>query len=334
MAISLVQQQRPMLQQRMILAPQIIQSIEILQLPLMALQERIDQELLENPLLEVEEIEASEDTDRPDSPEDRKADERVEEGEDFAKLDNLADDYQEYFWQATPRANPGDKDEKLEALANTPGRPPALRDYLIEQIQFMDIEPEPRRILEYLINNLRPDGYLDGELEEIVKTLTPPPAPGEAEKALATLQSLDPPGVGARNLRECLLLQLRAAGETHPLVEKIVRDCLEDVQMNRFPKIKQETGATLEEIKEAVEAIKRLEPAPGRRYDTEAAPYIVPDVTIEYIDGRYEVTLNDSVMPRLRVSSMYRDLTQNAAAGKDAKDYIRQKIDSARWFID
>ena len=336
MAIQMVQQQaiQQRMQQRMILAPQIIQSIEILQLPAMALQERISQELLENPALEVEEVEPDEEGERPDTPADRKAEERVAEGEDFAKLDNLSDVYQDYFWQSASRPAPGDKDEKLEALANTPGPPPTLEDYLFEQIQFLDMDTELRRVMEFLVRNLRPDGYLGAPLEYLAAAMDDPPGEELARDALAALQELDPAGVGARDLRECLLLQLHAMGGGDGLVGALIRDHLEDIRMNRYPKISRDTGAGIEQVKEAVAAIRELDPFPGRAYDTATSPYVTPDVIVEYVDSRYEVSLNDRLVPHLRVSQMYRDIMRDSGEDKDARDYIRQKIDSARWFID
>lgn len=334
MAIQLVQTQRPMMQQRMIMAPQIIQSLEILQLPLLQLQARIQQELLENPLLEITEAEPDADDERIDTPKDRTQDERISEGEDFAKLDNLDDDFRDYFYQTASRPDPGEKDEKMEALANTPGRPPSLNDYLFEQLRFLDLEPEMRELVEYLVQNLRHDGYLNGTLEDICQVLSPPPPANQTKLALRVLQSLDPPGVGARDLKECLLLQLDAAGEPRDgLAARIVQRHLEDVAANRFPRIQEAVGAPMADVRRAVETIKRLHPAPGSLYDAETSPYVTPDVVVERVDGRYEVHLNDSILPKLRVSNSYRDLL---GQDEDAqtRQYLRQKSDNARWFID
>ena len=336
MAMQMVQQQglRQTMRQQMTLAPQIIQSIEILQLPMMALQERIDQELLENPTLELVEERPRVDDDRPDSPEDRKAEERVAEGEDFAKLDNLSSDYQDYFWQTAYRPVPGDKDEKLEALANTPGPPPTLQDHLVEQVQFLDLDPELRDTLDVLIEHLRKDGYLGASLDEVNAALDEPLPLESLERSLAVLQSLDPVGIGARDLRECLLLQLEDLGEADGLTARIVRDHLEDVRMNRYPRIAKAAGVTIEEVKAAVEALRTLDPYPGNAYDAELPTYVTPDVAVDYVDGRYEVSLNDRSTPRLRVSGAYRDMLRESRDDKQARDYLRQKIDSARWFID
>jgi RNA polymerase sigma-54 factor len=203
----------------------------------------------------------------------------------------------------------------------------------MEQVRFLDLDPRLREALEFLAHNLRRDGCLAAPLEELAQA-RPGTDVSLLERALATLQELDPPGVGARNLAECLLLQLDAEGDESPLVRRIIRDHLEDIRLNRLPAIARKTEATLEEVKEAVARIQALDPAPGRLYDAEAAPYIVPDVLIEYVDGRYEVSLNDGNAPQLRVSGMYRQLIQESGDNKETKDYIRKKLDSARWFID
>ena len=334
MALQLGQHQRLALQQRMVLAPQILQSIEILQLPLMALQERIDQELFENPLLEETEPEPAPPEEKPESPADRKADERVVEGEDFAKLDNLGDDFRDYFYQTSSRPAPGDKDEKMEALANTPGRDTSLQDHLQEQVRFLDLDAELRRAVEFLTHNLRRDGYLASGLDELMYGMEGDASRDLMELALYTLQTLDPPGVGARDLKECLLLQLARDGDGEELVERIIREHLEDVQMNRYPRVVRATGASMADVKAAVARIQLLDPAPGSAFDTVAAPYIIPDVLVEYIDGRYEVSLNDSHTPRLRVSPAYQQLLQQDPQSKETKEYVRKKLDSARWFID
>ena len=334
MALQLGQHQRLALQQKMVLAPQILQSIEILQLPLLALQERIDQEMLENPVLEEEEPQPQAGEDKPDSPDDRKADERVVEGEDFAKLDNLADDYREYFYQTSSRPAPGDKDEKLEALANTPGPPASLQDHLEEQLRFLDLDPELRGVVEFLSRNLERNGYLVASLEELRDAMDGDVSMDLMELALDTLQRLDPVGVGARSLVECLMLQLEQDDEPCELVRRIVRSHLEDVRMNRYPKIARDTGAGMGEVKAAVARIQLLEPAPGHLFDAEGTHYVIPDVIVEYVDGRYEVSLNDSTAPRLRLSGVYRQLMQEGSGGKETRDYIRKKVDSARWFID
>jgi len=326
--------QQPRLEQRLKMAPQIIQSIEILQLPLLALQERIEQEQLENPVLELEEATSTDGT----APADRHLTraEQAEVKDEFRRVVDISDDFQDYFWQASPRASRGDsdKDEKLEALQNAPGPQPSLRDYLLEQIRYFDLPPRQREICEAIINNLDRDGRLGHPLEEIAGSLDDPPSLEEAQAALRVVQSLDPPGVGARDLQECLLLQLDPHDPDYDLQKQIILHHLHDVEANRFPQIARATRRGLEEVKRAVAAVCMLHPAPGRLYDNEVVPTVIPDVHVELMDGRYEVRLDDKALPHLRISPEYRRLLQQAEQRSETRQYLQKKMESARWLID
>ena len=323
---------QPRLEQRLIMAPQIIQSIEILQLPLLALQERVEQEQLENPVLELQESLPEEDL---NTPRELTRADTAEVKDDFRRVDEVANDFHDYFWQTTRRrVVTGDRDEKLEAIQNTPGPGPTLRDHLVEQLRFLDLGDRIREVCEAIINNLDRDGRLCFPLEEIMASLDDPPPLAEAEEALKMVQSLDPPGVGARNLQECLLLQLDPTDPDYALQRRIVLKHLADVQANRFPKIARETGHDLEDVKKAVGVIILLHPAPGRLYDNEVVPTIVPDVHVELIDGRYEVRLAESAMPRLRISPDYRQMLADQQPGTEARQFLQGKMESARWLID
>lgn len=326
---------RPRLEQRLKLAPQIIQSIEILQLPLLELQERIEQEQLENPVLEIEEIEAAEDTDQPDEPADRKADERIVEGEDFAKLDNLPDDFRDYFYQTSQRRAPSDaRDEKLDAIQNTPGRSMPLAECLIGQLALMEVPERTREIAEVICNNLDRDGRLAYSLEEIAAAMEPAPSAAEAEEALRVVQSLDPPGVAAANLEECLLLQINPRDPDYRFYEMLIRNHLHDIEMNRLPRIAREMDAGLEDVKLAVEFVVSLDPAPGRLYDNEVVPYVAPEVNVRLMDGQYQVSLEERGMPRLRINEEYRSMARDKGADTRTREFLRKKTDSARWLID
>jgi len=324
---------RQSLRQELTMGPQLILSLKLLQVPLITLQERIDQELLENPMLEQEELEQVSSEERPDQPEDRKADERVVEGEDFAKLDNLADDFRDYFYQASSRAAPAEKDEKLEALANTAGRGTTLQDHLAEQVRFLELDEDLRDAVEYLAHNLDRDGYLRDSIEELAAGFSRADE-GLMERALRTLQSLDPPGVGARDLKECLLLQLDGMQTDTQLVERMIQCHLEDIQKNRLPKIARETERTIEEVKEAQLCIQTLDPSPGSAFDTETVGYVLPDLVVEYVDGRYEVSLNDRYTPRLRVNhDIYHSVRKSGGTSGKEREYIKERYNSANWFV-
>lgn len=324
----------PRLEQRLKMAPQIIQSIEILQLPLLALQERIEQEQLENPVLEVEETPPPQPGQEPQQ-ELTKA-EKNEVKDEFQKVADVGEDFHDYFWQTTSRSAPvdSDKDQKLDAIQNTPGRQPSLRDHLTDQLRFLDLSSRRRDICEAIINNLDRDGRLAFPLEEIAGSIDDPPTMREAGESLAVVQSLDPAGVGARDLKECLLLQLDLHEPDYDLQRTLIMNHLSDIEANRFPKIERETGRGLDDVKRAVGSVCTLHPAPGRLYDNEVVPTVVPDVHVELIDGRYIVRLDEKGLPRLRISEDYRGMLQEQESGSDTRQYLQKKMDSARWLID
>lgn len=332
-------QQRPEL--RMRLAPQIIQSIEILQLPVLELQQRLKQELLENPVLEMVEAPPL-DEQAEDLAEEPPHEERAKSDQEFEKLREIEDIVREYGSQTFRRVvDTSETDRKYEAMQNTAARPVSLQDYLRDQYALLDTPDELREVAENLIYNINDDGYLMGNdpdhpentLNDIVESMDGRATVEKAERALAIIQQLDPPGVGARDLRECLLLQMRH-DPPNSLARDLVSNHLDDLSANRIPKIARDTGRTIEEVKQAIEHISRLNPKPGTAFTAEVSPYVIPDIVVEYIDGRYEVRLEDDRLPRVYVNSAYSRLLRDEGTTEDAKDYIRKKIQAARWLIE
>jgi len=324
-------QQRPEL--RMKLAPQIIQSIEILQLPTLELQQRLKQELLDNPVLEMSEL-VEDEEDEIESEQGPK-EERADSDEDFDKMEQMEEAWRDYSSQTrTRRAPSGEPDRKLEAMQNTAARPISLQDYLFDQYSLLDTPDELAEVAENIIYNIDDDGYLQYSLEEVVESMEGRATVAQAERALAIVQNLDPPGVGARSLSECLLLQMRGDPDDHTLARRIICDYLEDLYMNRIPKIAKETGSTVEEIKAATAFISHLNPRPGLAFGAETPPYVVPDIIVEYVDGEYQVRLEDDRLPRVYVNSAYSRLLRDGRTSESAKEYIRKKIQAARWLID
>lgn len=321
------------LEQRMRLAPQIIQSIEILQLPLLALEERIEQELVENPALEMsieQEKPKEEDQDRPERTEEEKP---TSAEEDFSRLDEFHQDYLDFGHYQTIKRDPSEADPKHDALQNTPSGPPSLREHLMEQLRFLELDTQTREMAEFLINNIDRDGRLEAGLDELVASLEEQPPREVAQKALEIVQSLDPAGVGARDLKECLLLQLDPEHPDHDLHKRLIENHLEDIENNRLPLIARELGLDIDDVKMLIEYITHLDPAPGRLYDTEEVPYITPDVIVEIIDGRFEIYLNEPVRKNLRVNPFYLRLQQKSGIDQEAYKFLRQRIDSAQWLI-
>jgi len=326
-------QQRPEL--RMKLAPQIIQSIEILQLPTLELQQRLKQELVENPVLEMQEVVPEDGEDLEAAAEEEPREERTENEEEFEKLEEIERVVREYGTPALHRAASEEGGErKYEAMQNTAAPPISLQDYLFDQYSLLETPPELDEVAENIIYNIDDDGYLQYSLEEIVESMDGRATLDQAERALKIIQSLDPPGVGARNLAECLLLQMRDDPDDHSFARELITNHLEDLYMNRIPKIAKETGRSIEEIKKAVEFISHLNPKPGTAFSSEPSPYVVPDVVVEYVDGNYEVRLQDDRLPRVYINSAYSRLLRDKRTSEAAKEYIRKRIQAARWLID
>jgi len=341
------------LEQKMILAPRMIQSMEILQLPIMALQERIEQELQDNPVLEQkengdeEEASTEEETAEPepapaaeepaiDDPErvlDLDGDEK-----DFDRLVALNEDWSDHFNEEhRPSSNRVDEamDKKHDAMVNMAARPESLQDYLLEQLGFLDAQGRDLELLQALIAHIDERGYVATPLEDIARTLEPPPAVSELEAALVRLQKLDPPGVGARNVEECLLLQLTPETPHREAVRALVLNHLEDIQHNRLPVIQKKTGFDLETIHAAIEVLKHLNPKPGAAFTTDNIPYVVPDIAVEKTEaGDYDIKLLDDWTPNIyisrRVIEMYRDKSTDA----QTKEFLKRKIQSAQWLIE
>jgi len=311
-------------EQTMRLAPQIIQSIEILQLPLLALEERLQTELMENPVLEMNQ--------KKDEATPREEREQVPD-----PFDPLGEAWREHFRQWSGRSiKHVERDRKLDAMQNTSARGVSLQDHLLGQLTLVDIADRLHVLCENIICNIDTNGYLQYPLEEILPTVDLPKVSlHELEEALQLVQSLEPAGVGARSLTECLLLQLDKDDVHYVLKAELIRNHLEDIRVNRFPQIARDTGRSLEDIKDAVEFILTLTPKPGGPFDTMEAAYILPDVIVsEANDDELEVRLQESGMPRLTISPFYRKLLAAEANNSITKEYVRKKIQSARWLID
>jgi len=312
---------------QMRLAPQVIQSIEILQLPTLELQQRINQEMIENPVLEQVEPEAE-----PAEPETQ--DERTSDESEFDKMEELEQRLVDYSSQAPARPKHVDRDPKLEAIENTAARSLSLQEHLAYQLTLLDLGPGARRVAENIVYNLDDNGYLQYPLDDILEAMPPRTSLADAEGALRIVQSLDPPGVGARDLRECLLLQLADGDGEYDLERLLILDHLDDLRMNRYPKIVKDTGRSLEEIRKAAEMVCHLSPRPGAVFSNEQPRYVLPDVRIEQENGDYRVVMCDDYLPRLRVSRNYLRILRSPDSSPEEKEYIKQKLQAAKWIID
>ncbi len=331
--------------QKQVLAPRMIQSMEILQLPIMALQERIEQELQENELLEVaiDELEtAPEEQVNPDAPtEDERelvVDETKNNEEDFERLLNMDEEFPDHFEERSrPSASRIEEegDRKHDAMANMVDRPTSLHDHLHNQLGWFDIDEPIRQMCDRIIYNLDSNGYLQSRLEELIDPDGGPTQLALAQQALALVQRLDPPGVAARDLRECLLLQLVPGMHDYEQLKTLIANHLEDLEHNRMPAIQKRTGLTLEQIQETLHELRKLNPKPGANFTSAFVPSVQPDVFVEQDDtGKYKVRLEDGRTPNLFISPYYRKLLMTGEADEKTKEYIKRKINSAQWLIE
>jgi len=336
--------------QKQMLAPRMIQSMEILQLPILALQERIEQEMEENPVLELQEVEPEvlaeemEDEERlaPDAPTEEERELVIDEAhsneDDFERLMKMDEEWPDHFEERS-HSSRGEIEEagerKLDAMANMVARPQSLQDYLHDQLGWFDLTPELRAMADRIIYNLDTNGYLQGRLEDV---LGPDAGPEElplAQQAMALVQKLDPPGVGARDLRECLLLQLAPGMSYHEQLHTLISNHLEDLEHNRLPAISRRTGYSIELIQEVLAELRKLNPKPGADFNDVVVMPVTPDVFVDRDEeGQYRVRLEDGQTPSLFISPYYRKLFQNADTTEETREYIKRKVNSAQWLID
>jgi RNA polymerase sigma-54 factor len=338
------------------LAPRMIQSMEILQLPVLALQERIEQELNENPLLELQEPEAgttveesteenaAADRENPDAPAEGErelvVDEKKDNVEDFARLEEMDREVPEYFDDG-PRYSVNRLDEESErkhdAMANVASRPESLHDYLLHQLGELEVEPAVYAIAERIISCLDPrdGGYFRTPLRDLLPPTASPEDLQLAQRALELVQSLDPPGIAARDLRECLLRQLTPDLLFYEEMRTLIQGHLEDLRDNRLPQIKRKTGYEIEMIQAAWDELRKLNPRPGAAFAEAFVPSVTPDVTIEKgEDGHYRVVVEESRTPALRISEYYRRRLAEGTATPEEREFIKRKITAAQWLID
>jgi len=324
-----------------------IQSMEILQLPIMALQDRIEQALEENPTLEL----AEQDPDLPDEPvelenpdaptvEERElvVDESKDNEDDFERLLNLGEDWTDQF-DERPRTSSNRLEQAGERqhdlMANMTERPKSLQDHLHEQLADCELSPELARMADRIIYNLSPDGRLRMRLEDLLDVGADESQLVLAEKALLLVQGLEPRGVATRDLRECLLMQLTPDMEYYDELRTLISDHLEDIEHNRLPIISKKTGYSIDTILEVLEHLRRMNPKPGSEFQDTHVPTVTPDVYLEPSEeGGYLVRLEDGRTPSLRISAYYRKRLSTGQASESEKEFIKRKVNSAQWLID
>ena len=330
------------MEQRLVQSPQMIQAMQILQLSSLDLEERIEQEMVENPFLEVADESAQDsnaetpgdapDSNTPEEPAEAAAAE-AESELDFDSMVETLERYESDFGDGRARVGSSEEgDRKLEAMRNTASPVRSLADDLIVQLAILDFDERQRELAEFLIYSLDARGYLPDPLEEL--TVESKATTEELVEVLHELRRVAHPALGAHDLRECLLLQLEGYGYGEELEALIVRDHLDALTTNRLPRIARATGATLEEVKDAIETIRHLDPFPGQGFGEQAVSTITPDVMVELEDGEYAVRLTRTRVPDLQISPSYRKLLEGTTRGDAVQQWVRKRVESARWFID
>ncbi len=311
---------------------QMIQSLKLLQVNTLQLEQLLKTELEMNPVLEASDELESEAEEAQEREEKDTKEEKEEEDELDINEDSI--DWEEYLEEGFDLGYSYNEevDHNDERYEPTPVYQATLDEHLIDQLTEKKLEEKTKLLVQFLMGSLDSDGYLRIPLEDIADFIQV--SIYEVEEALHILQKMDPPGVGARNLRECMMLQLRARNHHHSLAMKIVAETWELFEKLKIPEISRHFGVEPREIQDALELIKTINPKPGYQYNPDKPSTIIPDLIVEKVDGKFVVMLNDRSVPSLHINKSYANMIKRGSTAKrDVKKYIREKFNSATWFI-
>ena len=329
------------LKQEMKINPRLYQAMDLLYMPLLDLQQHIKQELLNNPFLDLEEPQVTEEDTAPKNEQQEKEKEAAKEEIDWEEI--LLDG----FDAGGRRAEYEDKEYFEPVSVDTRD----LYDHLRDQLMLMPLSPRQMLLGEEIIGNIDENGYLTCPVEDVIEGLNQwVMANGadwfeegetrahfttaEGDELLRVIQSMDPAGIGARGLRECLLLQLRDMQAEDTLTYKIINDYFDQLINHRWSEISKELSITPKDVQTAADEVAKLDPKPGLKYAAPSDNYITPDLIVEKIDGEYLVFLNDTSLPRLKLSKTYREIAKDKNKFKgENKEFISNKLNSANWMI-
>jgi RNA polymerase sigma-54 factor len=343
------------LTQSLVLAPQLQQSLALLQAPTLELKALVEQELQQNPVLE-EASSAEMEQQTKDGPDEAPAADKADPAEppadldfdpatdktnsepvddfdaEFERLVQLDQEWRDHFAQTNipTRSSPEDE-EKRQFMFDSLVAATSLQEILLEQVRESALKEEQYPIAEMLIGNVDEYGYLKASIEELAGSTGTP-----AEKILEVLkviQTFDPPGVGARDLRECLMLQLERLGQQNTLEYRIINEFMDALGKRRIPEIARGTATSLDEVQEALARIARLEPRPGRAFLPDNDQYVLPEVFVQKSGDDFVVTTNNEHIPHLRISNTYKDLMAQRDNSSEVRNYIREKIRAGKFLI-
>lgn len=322
------------LTQQLVMTPQLQQSIKLLQLSRLELMSAINQELEQNPMLEEQAFDDDPENGVPSEPETPTAELVTREvtGEGDGREDFDWDGYFEDY--GAVGVNYGREVVEAPSLENILTRQGSLSDHLLWQLNLSHMEEEEKRIGREIIGNLDGNGYLAATCEEISESMGV--VLDSVQKTLAKVQEFDPPGIAARDLRECLMLQIQALQVADPLVSTIVVEHLKDLETKNYDNIARKRKVPVEQVIEAASIICNLDPKPGRRYSEEKPDYIIPDVYVFKVGNEFRIVLNDDGLPKLKVSNLYKKILtsgENSSRGEKNREYIKERLQSATWLI-
>ncbi|MHC4323615.1 MAG: RNA polymerase factor sigma-54 [Planctomycetota bacterium] len=335
------------MEQKMKLAPHMIQSMEILQLPILALQERIEQELNSNPVLETEQPESPEEIESPR--EDQPADDIDEKDlvlstdnnkvEDFERLESLGDSFTDYMSEAGPmrkRTQSGEVDKKLEAMKNTAAPSQSLHEYLADQWRMVDADKPVKKAGDMIIDYLDDRGYLTVRLEQLHNKDRGDFTVDDLNHALEFVQKLEPAGIGARDLKECLLIQMAQIGEDMSFESRLISEHMDKLLDNHLPEIARKMNCSIDSINRAIERLSKLDTSPGLQIGQDRNHSITPDVIVESSEDarHYSVRLADSGLPYLRINNDYAKMAKDNRVGEKTRKFLQNNMRSAQWIID
>jgi len=322
------------LAQQLVMTPQLQQAIKLLQLSRLELLETITQEMEQNPVLEEQLAdEADEETAAEEEPEENSGEEAALAEVTVEETPREDIDWDTYFSEyetRDPQAPAEDRDEL--PFENVSASRVSLAEHLLWQLGMSHLDEAQRAIALYLIGNLNEDGYLETSIEETAAATGYPVE--QVRETLSVIQNLDPVGVAARDMRECLLIQVRFQKLDGTLLERIIQDHLEDLENKRYPQIIKTLGVTQADLTHAITLLQQPDPRPGRNFGGEETVYVVPDIYVVKTADGYEVIPNEDGLPKLRVNTYYREILKSKdPLGDEAKSYIQDKLRSAAWLI-
>ena len=337
--------QHTQLKQELKINPRLYQAMDLLYMPLLDLQNHLKQELLNNPFLDMIEPDEEDEEDGTEPTQEENPETEAEK-EEKGEID-----WEEILLDGFDAGGRREEHEEREYYEPVTVDTRDLADHLRDQVSLLDLTGRQMYLADEFIGNINEDGYLACGLEKIVEGVNESVQKvleeldqevedlrlytmGEAEEMLIIVQSLDPPGVGARDLRECLMLQLREAGLEHSVPFRLVRDCFDELIAHRWSEISKRFGISPTDVQKAADEIAKLDPKPGLVYSDASDNYIIPDLIVDKIDGKYFVFLNDANLPRLKLSKAYQEIARDKKKfDGENKEFISNKLNSANWMI-